>query len=79
LFQPVSGKIKSNFVQISGKSKPIEGLFYAAGISSKKITLTKDDVPERTFIFPDTPQIIGKNCLHLFPNSTNIKPAFWKD
>ena len=32
LFQPISGKIPSNFVQISGKDGPIEGLFYATSI-----------------------------------------------
>jgi hypothetical protein len=81
LFQPVSGKIKSNFIQISGPESTVEGFFYAATLSSKRISLTKKDVPKGTYQFlpEDQPLIIAKNCTKLFPNSSNVKPDFWED
>ncbi len=79
LFQPVSGKIPSNFVQLSGNSTPVEGIFYATAISSKSIILTRDDVPKKTFNFPIKDPPIIKVCTKLFPNSTTTKPSFWVD
>lgn len=81
LFQPISGKISSNFVQISGSENPIEGMFFATSVSSKTIILTRQDVPAQTFIFPSRgpDYVIPKDCKKLFPNSTTIKPGFWTD
>ena len=81
LFQPISGKIASNFIQVSGPENPIEGLFFAASASNKTIIITRKDVPQRTFEFlPEyPPPIFAKNCIYLFPNSTTIRPAFWED
>lgn len=81
LFQPITGKVKTTFRQVSGPTTTVDGIFYAAGIDAKTIILTKEDVPPGTFIFSteDPPPPIAKNCRYLFPNSTNIKPAFWQD
>ncbi len=81
LFQPITGKIPSNFVQLSGATATIEGLFYAASISNKRILITRKDVPDKTFVFPtqDPPEPIALSCLALYPNSFTQKPAFWED
>lgn len=81
LFQPITGKIPSNFVQLNGTTAPIEGLFYTASISNKRILITSKDVPDGTFIFPtqDPPEPIALSCLDLYPNSFTQKPAFWED
>jgi hypothetical protein len=78
LFQPVVGKIPSNFVQITGKEIPIEGLFYATSISNKVLYLRHTDLPPDilTEISFERP-IFGNDCRILFPNSTTLKPAFW--
>ncbi len=77
IFQPVSGKIKSNFIQISGQQSSIEGLFYATSIVSKSVYITRDDVPNQSYIPPqDLP--FRESCLNLFPNSTTQKPAYWE-
>src|SRR5258706_3126687 len=80
LFQPVSGKVPSNFVQVSGRSIPIEGLFFAAGISRKVKYIDRFQLPPNlgSAISFDEP-IFTDDCRLLFANSTNIKPAFWKD
>ena len=81
LFQPITGKIPSNFVQLSGTTATIEGLFYAASLSNKRILITRKDVPDKTFIFPtqDPPDPIALSCLDLYPNSFTQKPSFWED
>lgn len=81
LFQPISGKIRTNFKQISGPISTVDGIFYSAGIDAKTVILTKENVPRGTFVFSaeDPPPPIPKNCRYLFPNSTNIKPVFWED
>ena len=76
LFQPVTGKIISNFVQVSGPPAEMEGLFYATAITSKSIFITREDVPNPLFIPPQN--LPFKNtCRSLFPNSTTVKPSFW--
>ena len=76
LFQPVTGKVVSNFVQISGPKAEIEGLFFATSISSKSAFITREDVPNQLYIPPQN--LPFKNtCRVLFPNSTTIKPLYW--
>jgi hypothetical protein len=78
LFQPVSGKIRSNFIQQEGPETSIEGFFYAAGKRSKHVILTRGDVPGKAYVFPED-QPVPKNCKNLYPNSTTIKPGYWED
>jgi len=77
LFQPVSGKIPSHFIQTSGDPSPINGIFYATSISSKSDFIRPIDVPNPNFI----PEGLESNdsCLKLFPYATTVKPDFWVD
>jgi hypothetical protein len=80
LFQPITGRIPNNFIQIAGSPTPIEGLFYATAISSKVQYIKQFDLPPdmvyqislETPLFPD-------DCRLLFPYSTNFKPSYWVD
>lgn len=80
LFQPITGQIKSAFVQTAGKASPIYGIFYSAGISRKTRYIERSDVkpsvpiPEVDFTIPGIGWV---SCLDLFPNATNVKPDFW--
>jgi len=80
LFQPISGKIPSNFIQVSGNSIPIEGLFFATSISRKVKYLDRFHLPPNlTYAVSMDEPIFTDDCRLLFPNSTNSKPPFWKD
>ena len=86
LFQPISGRIPNAFVQLSGPKSSIEGIFFATSISKKVKyvqrfgSLPNIGVPPNfsTAISSDEPFAIN-DCRLKFPNSTNIKPAFWED
>ena len=84
LFQPVSGKIPINFIQLNGEETPIQGLFYAIATSNKSLYITRNDLPDLNIIpsieaGPGSQAIDAISCLDLFPNSSTIKPAFWID
>ncbi|MFN8885996.1 MAG: hypothetical protein ACK5WF_00915, partial [Cyclobacteriaceae bacterium] len=64
---------------ISGTPEKILGLFYAASVHSKNIILTQQQVPPLTYEFPNPDARAPRNCLKLYPNSTNVKPDFWED
>jgi hypothetical protein len=75
LFQPVSGKIPTNFIQISGNPLEVQGLFHAVGVDSRSTYIRREDVPNADLI-----PIAGGGgvvCTDLFPNSTTQQPAFW--
>ncbi|MBA4053898.1 MAG: hypothetical protein C0490_04225 [Marivirga sp.] len=76
LFQPVTGRIESNFIQISGPSSVMEGLFYATSITSKSIFITRNDVPQESII-PVQNLPYKESCTKLFPYSSTDKPAYW--
>lgn len=76
LFQPITGKVQGNLIQISGDPGPIEGLFYASSVSSKSMFITRRDVPDESMIPPqDLPY--EESCTKLFPYSTTEKPLYW--
>ena len=77
LFQPVTGKIKTNFVQVSGPPVGVEGLFYAAGVASKAMFIDRDDVRSMVPI-PEPGVPFEDSCLKLFPYATTQKPEFWE-
>ncbi len=83
LFQPITGKIPGNFIEVEGTSASVNGIFYATSISSNSKYITQDDVghnvpiPIVHFEYPNGPGRIS--CLELFPNATNVKPDFWID
>ncbi len=76
LFQPLTGKVPSNFTQISGVQVPLEGIFYATSISSNSVFVTRDAVPN-TIAIPSPGIPFTNNCKDLFPNATTQKPSFW--
>lgn len=79
LFQPVSGRIPKNFIQISGSKLDVEGLFYATSIKSKGFYILRSDIPDASVIprlDESTSQI---SCLEFFPYASNKKPDFWID
>jgi hypothetical protein len=82
LFQPITGQVPTNFIQIAGTTAPVNGIFYAAGVATKGIYITRDDVPNQNLIPEVNFNIRGNgwfSCLELFPDATTTKPAFWVD
>ncbi len=83
LFQPITGKIPLNFVQLAGTKQEVQGIFYAAGMDKRDFYIYRAQVPNnKTLPTPDdlTNLSLGwVSCLNLYPNSTNIKPVFWQD
>jgi hypothetical protein len=77
LFQPVTGKIKTNFVQVNGAPAGVEGLFFAAGVASESMFIDRDDVRPGVII-PDPGVAFKDSCLKLFPYATTEKPDFWE-
>jgi len=83
LFQPVTGRIPNNFVQVSGNTGEIYGLFYATSVTSKAVYITRRDVPNPNYIpeiqlvpnHPDPP----KKCIDQFPGSSSEMPPYWLD
>ena len=82
LFQPITGKIPNNFIQIKGTNIPIYGIFYATGVNTKSMYVSPDDVPHPIplpkvdFTMPGLGWV---SCMELFPNATTTKPDFWED
>jgi hypothetical protein len=80
LFQPVSGKIPSNFVQVSGTPVPIAGLFFATGLSRKVKYVDRFQLPPNLASEISTDELIFRDdCRKLFINSSDNKPGFWQD
>jgi hypothetical protein len=75
LFQPLSGKISGNFMQVAGTPAPIEGIFYTSSVSRNSIYLDYRDLPDIHMIPPIGTGYFG-SCLD-FPGATNRKPAYW--
>jgi hypothetical protein len=80
LFQPITGKIPSNFIQTSGNTTRVEGIFFATSINSKVKYLQKFELPTEVVLsIPTEKPIKAGDCRDAFPHSTNIKPPFWID
>jgi hypothetical protein len=76
LFQPITGKIPTNFVQLAGQPGRIEGAFYATGISAQSTFINRTDVSSQILLTnPSVP--FRESCIQ-FGNATNIKPPFWE-
>jgi hypothetical protein len=78
LFEPQSGRIPSNFIQLGGVTAPIEGIFFATSIQSNSVYITPADVPNPGVI-PPVSLPFTNTCKELFPNSTTVKPPYWID
>jgi hypothetical protein len=76
IFQPVTGKIPGNIVQIAGPSDPAQGVFYATAISSASFYILQGDIPDAAR--PPRPKDGGQfSCLKLAPYATSKQPSFW--
>lgn len=79
LFQPLGGRIPSNFVQKRGAAVPVYGLFYATSVTKKVTHINRWDVPfEELIPSIDDPKLGAFSCLKLFPFATTSKPTFWE-
>jgi hypothetical protein len=84
LFQPITGKIPSAFVQLSGDiGPPAQGVFFATSIQSRHVYIDRADIPNPLIIpqgvdYPFPFKKEDGSCLD-FPFSTNVKPSFWED
>lgn len=85
LFQPVTGKVQTNFTE-NGNPTSVQGIFQASAIRTKIIYLDKDtrkitvSVP-KDCARPPREGPMGESCLLGFPGSiaTLEKPADWED
>jgi len=87
LFQPVTGKIPTNIVNVNG-NKSAFGIFYASSVTKKQVYLDQRtaripeiDIPEDDCNGVLRSGPIGMDCRTAFPGSasTNVKPADWVD
>jgi hypothetical protein len=76
LFQPISGRIPTNFVQIGGPSGQVEGLFYASGVGTVSTYISRLDVPNQGLL-TDPSLKFNESCIK-FGNATTQKPTFWE-
>lgn len=79
LFQPITGKVPNNFVQLAGTDTPLYGLFYATSSYTNGIYIDKSDVPRPEYIpalqlSPATANYdpASNTCQGLFPNSITL-------
>jgi hypothetical protein len=85
LFQPVTGKVQTNFTE-NGNPTTVQGIFQASAIKTKILYLDKDThkvtitVPKDCAI-PPREGPMGESCLLAFPGSiaTLERPADWED
>jgi hypothetical protein len=79
IFQPITGKIATQFKQISGSPTPVTGIFYAAGARQLRMVITRDMVVPTSLFTPIPLGGTDLSCFDLYPNATNVKPDFWVD
>jgi hypothetical protein len=80
LFQPITGRIPTNFVQKEGKNTAVFGFFYAAGISGISRLVKRQDMPaEFAYSIPFNVPEYAVDCRDLLPHSSATRPSFWKD
>jgi hypothetical protein len=76
LFQPVTGRIHGNIIQVAGTEEEAGGVFYATTITSKVFYIRREDFPDGTI--PAVNPIAGYvSCLKLFPYATTTQPSYW--
>jgi hypothetical protein len=76
LFQPISGIVPNNYIQLQGSPSKLEGFFFATAVMSKSTFITRQDVPNEALI-PNVDVPFNDSCLG-FPNSTTQKPSYWQ-
>jgi Domain of unknown function (DUF4249) len=83
LFQPPTGKIRTNIFEKNG-TKEVQGIFYASAVKLKQIYLTSENV-DRLFLTIRNRNVCGpeaeninESCLLAFKHSSNKPPADWQ-
>lgn len=83
LFQPPTGKTRTNIVEKSGQGDA-QGIFYASSVKKKQIYLSNEDVKGLFLkrpnwdLCPPEPWMIKESCLVAFKHSSNHPPADWQ-
>lgn len=79
LFQPPTGKTRSNLFEKNGNTE-VQGIFYAAAVTKKQIYIRNADVPIRLKVekWNCAEGIIAEACTFAYPFSSNEKPIDWQ-
>lgn len=84
LFQPPTGKVRTNVFEEKGK-RDAQGLFYASAVSLKQKYFTSEDVkelflqiPRRNHCYEPDRTFVTESCLLAFKNSSTQPPADWQ-
>lgn len=79
LFQPPTGKTRSNLFEKNGQTD-IQGIFYAAAVKTKYAYIKNADVPIRLEVakWNCVDGRIAEDCRLAYPFSTTEKPADWQ-
>lgn len=74
LFQPPGGHPPGNITHING-DEVVEGLFYAAGVTTGSLYITREEVRKYTQV----PRFELKNDCRLLGRAVTDKPDYWED
>jgi Domain of unknown function (DUF4249) len=79
LFQPPTGKTRSNLFEKTGNTE-VQGIFYAAAVRKKQIYIRNADVPVKLQIakWNCAVGLIADACTNAYPFSSNEKPIDWQ-
>jgi Domain of unknown function (DUF4249) len=80
LFQPPTGKIRSNIFEQNGTDQVL-GVFYASAVKKKQLYLGYKDIQakfSRVPLWDCEEGIIAESCILAYPNSSNKPPADWQ-
>jgi Domain of unknown function (DUF4249) len=77
LFQPPTGKIRTNIVSKTG-AEEVQGIFYASAIKTKQIHITNDSIDLRVPRWNCEVGIIADDCRKAYLFSSTQPPTDWK-
>jgi hypothetical protein len=70
------------FTQLTGPPGNMYGIFWATGMTSNSIFITRRDVPNPNFI-PELQIVVNREppdeCIDQFPGSSDTRPLYWND
>ncbi len=79
IFQPVTGKIPGNIVQVKGPDRSAEGIFYATAVSTNVFYIQRGDTPLADIPTTDFKGAGWFPCPRLAPYATTTMPPWWVD
>jgi Domain of unknown function (DUF4249) len=83
LFQPPTGKTRTNIFEKNGMSQ-VQGIFYASAVTLRQTYITNDNVKELFLRIPQSNDcetdktLFTESCLLQFRHSSNKPPPDWK-